>query len=197
MRSRPSTLRAAALLAGAALALHQLRYLIGYSPHSGHALAHQGHGYLEYALPLVAALLVLAGGALLARVARAWHTGVPEAAPPRFAWSWAAAAVALIVIYAGQELLESVLTAGHPGGVAALSGHGGLVALPLAVLLGGLVALLLRGAGVAVARAARRARRARLPRAPHRARRPGLVGERPYASVLARHLAGRAPPHAA
>ncbi len=80
----------------------------------------------------------------------------------------------LAAIYSGQELLEGMLTAGHPPGVEGVLGHGGWLMVPLSVAVGGLLALLLRGAQAVLAlvrgvRAARPARGAgRTGRAPSR-----------------------------
>jgi hypothetical protein len=192
MRSRLSPLRAGALLTSAALALHELRYLVAYGQHSQRALAEQGHAYLGVVHVLAGALLAIAAGAFLARVAKAGRTGAGEAAPPRFVALWLGAAVALVAIYSGQELIEGLLSSGHPAGLGALTAHGGLVVLPLAILLGGVVALGLRGASALLSAVARRARRRR-PRSSVSTAPPAVVLE-PPASVLARHLAGRAPP---
>ena len=190
---RPSRLRAAALIAGAALALHELRYVIAYGGHSESALAHQGHAYLRTVTPLVVTVLALAGAQFLALLARARRSGAIEGAPPRLRRLWLGASVTLLLIYATQELTEGVLASGHPAGAEALLAHGGLVALPLALALGGLVALVLRGASVAIAAAAGHAGRS-LPRPPGRAMRPRRRLACARTSVLARHLAGRAPP---
>jgi hypothetical protein len=192
MRSRLSPLRAGALLTSAALALHELRYLVAYGHHSQQALAEQGHAYLGAVHVLAGALLALAAGTFLARVAKAGRTGAGEAAPPGFAALWLGAAVALVAIYSGQELLEGLLSSGHPAGLGALTAHGGLVVLPLAILLGGAVALGLRGASALLSAVAGRARR-RGPRSSVSLA-PSAVRLEPPASVLARHLAGRAPP---
>jgi len=64
---------------------------------------------------------------------------------------WLVASVALLAIYVSQETVEGLLSAGHPGGVAAVFGHGGLVAVPIALAIGGLIALAQRGAGVVLA----------------------------------------------
>jgi hypothetical protein len=192
MRSRLLPLRAGALLTSAALALHELRYLVAYGHHSQRALAEQGHAYLGVVHALAGALLAVAAGAFLARVAHARQTGAGEATPPRFAALWLGAAAALVAIYSGQELLEGLLASGHPAGLGALTAHGGFVVLPLALLLGGAVALGLRGASALVSAMARRARRSR-PRSSISPV-PAAVHLQPPASVLARHLAGRAPP---
>jgi hypothetical protein len=189
----PWRLRAAALVAGAALALHQLRYLIGYAGHSESALAHHGHAYLTALTPIVMALIALAGAHFVVLLTRARRLGAVEGAPPPLRMLSLGASAVLLAIYASQELTEGLLESGHPGGAAALLAHGGLVAVPLALGLGTVVALLLRGARSAIAVAARRGRRS-LPRPAVRATHPRRRPTRPQISVLARHLAGRSPP---
>jgi hypothetical protein len=54
-----------------------------------------------------------------------------------------------VAIHLGQEWLESELFAGHPDAVSGLVGHHGWVAALLAVVLGALVAVALRGATAA------------------------------------------------
>jgi hypothetical protein len=194
MRRAPSTLRATALIGAAALCLHELRFLIGYGGRADAALSDQGHAYLPFAGVLLVALLALAAG----RLARSWRrarlSGADEGAPPALPSAWSASSATLLAIYLTQELLEGVLSTGHPEGLPGLFGNGGWVSAPLAVALGLLVALLLRGARVAVAAAARRAARGRVSRPTPNARRPRPDAHAPAASVLARHLAGRAPP---
>jgi hypothetical protein len=187
-------LRAAALMAVAALGVHELRYLLGYQSGAGHALEQQGHAYLSVAGALASLLLALAAGQLVARVAQAGRAGKTEAAPRSFAFAWAAASVGLTFIYASQELLEGSLSDGHPGGLAGVFGHGGGWALPLAMALGGLVVLALRGARAAVRAAARAATLPCALRAVAASRGRALRTFRPRACVLARNLGGRAPP---
>ena len=184
----------AALVAVAALVLHELRYVIGYGGLAGEALASQGHGYLPAASFGVMALLALGVGQVLLAVRRALRSSIASPAPP-FGVLWLASICALLTVYCGQELLEGVLSPGHPNGLAALAADGGWSALPLAVGLGLLVALALRGVAAVEALVAKRARgpRGRLRGAP-RARRPRPDAERPLISVLALKLASRAPP---
>jgi hypothetical protein len=174
-----------------ALAVHELRYLIAYGGDSGRALSEQGHGYLPLVMGVGVFLVGLAAAQLMRAVGRARHVGVAEGAAPGFLAAWLLSALALLVIFALQESLEGALSGGHPAGLAALTAHGGLVAIPLAVAVGALVALALRGACAAVAAAAR-ARRRVVDR-PLPVRRVDHVGP-PAGSPLARHLAGRAPP---
>jgi hypothetical protein len=164
-------LRATGLIAVASLALHELRYLLGYGSHAHDAIAAQGHGYLAAASLGAVILLALAASQLLGAMTRAWRTGSGAGASLPFGLAWLAAGLALGVVYSGQELIEGAFASGHPAGFAALAGEGGLVAYPLAFALGALVALALRGAEAAIAAVARRAPRARLPRErPARAR---------------------------
>jgi hypothetical protein len=193
MRSTPPRLRVAALIAVAALTVHELRYTIGYGSHSGDALSEQGHAYLPFAGVAATMLLAAAAAQLLGGLLDARRTGRGGGAPPPLAVSWFFAAAALAGIYMSQELLEGLLAAGHPEGIAAAVGHGGYIAFPLAAVIGLAVALALRFAGAAVASAARRARRTRPCRAPvvRRPRPPIVSARRP---VLGQHLAGRGPP---
>lgn len=190
-------LRATALVAACAFSLHQLRYLIAPVDPTGHEGAAAAHGYLTFALPLLALLAAAAGGQLLAGLARAQRTGrTPRPARSRFARLWLAAAAILLATYVGQELLEAVLAGGHPGLVEVLTGAGGWSVLPLALAGGLLVALGLRGAEAALAAAAGARRRPPLAGATDL---PSVLVSAllpPAGGVLARSLAGRSPPPA-
>jgi hypothetical protein len=195
MPSAPSTLRVTALIAAGALGLHQLRYLAGSGSESAQGLSDQGHAYLPVAGFVVAALLALASGQLLVVLGRARRTGgADRTRRSPLAATWLAATAALLAIYGAQELLEGLVAGGHAGGVATLVGDGGWTAFPLALALGGVVALALRGASAAVAAAARSRARGPLPRPRRSTRRRTERALPPAASVLGRHLAGRAPP---
>jgi hypothetical protein len=190
MRSRRFTLRAAALLAAAALVLHELRYLVA---GGGAELPPDGHAYLPLAAALVVVALGLACAQLIGAVARALRTGAGEPQPPDLFLLWLLAGTALLGVHVAQEGAESLLTTGRLELVAALAGPGGPVSMLLAGFLGLLVALAFRGAGAAVAAAVRRRARRRPGRAPAPARLRSAVSVAP-ACPLARHLAGRAPP---
>src|SRR6266511_2115164 len=108
-------LRLASLLALGSFDLHQLRYLLAYGGDSGQTLAEQGHDYLASALPVLAALAL---AALLATALRArLGAGLSRRSLSR---RILLCATALLAIYAGQELLEGTLSAGHPAGAAAV-----------------------------------------------------------------------------
>ena len=185
MRSSGGLLRAGALITGAALTLHELRYAVGYG--LGSREAAEGHAYLPLAFAIATGLLVLAATQFLALLLR---SGRAPAERPSLRWLWLGASAALLAIFVGQELLEGLLAGGH--GAAGLVADGGWSAIPLAVGLGALVALVLGGAD----RALGVARRPAGPRVrPPLAARPGFARTvPPPASVLSRHLASRAPP---
>jgi hypothetical protein len=143
-------LRTAALMSAGAVALHQLRYLVANGGHAGEALARDGHGGLNAALPVL-------GGVTLALVllTLAW-VAVSRAAPStssRDRGRTALYALVLLVAFGTQELIEGAFVSGHPAGLTALAHDGGIVVLPLALLLGKLISLL-TGALVAADRAA-------------------------------------------
>jgi hypothetical protein len=190
MRS-PPILRAIALVLAAALALHELRYLIAGRPTGDGFDA--AHGYLPLVGGAAALLLGVAGAMLLRALAFARRTGDGGQGPVSLRRTWLLATGALLALHFGQELVELTLE-GAPLG--ALAAHGALLVLPLAALAGLFVALGLRGARRALATAAARGRRCHRGPAPITPRRfpPALC---PYGPPLALHLSGRAPPLAA
>jgi len=140
----PATLRGAALLPAAALAVHQLRYALAHGDGAGQALAAEGHAYLSSAAPWLVLLATLSLGASLGRLAQRWSAH-PTQTPRSTARVWLLASLALVATYAGQELIEGALAPGHAAGLAGVFGAGGWWALPVSVALGGLLALVLRG----------------------------------------------------
>ena len=124
----------ASILAVGAFGLHQLRYLIAF----GGSSAAEGHRYMADLLPPLA-VLVLA--AVLATLIRGTEGATPERTP--LARRIAVFAGALLAIFVGQELLEG-LVAGHPAAPATVLSDGGWIAVPLAVAIGTLAALLAR-----------------------------------------------------
>ena len=128
--------RAAALFALGALAVHQIRYVLA-STGADEAAAH-GHGYLELVAPVLVATTVATIGisllaALVGRVAAPLDPGhATERA--------AAYALGLLAVYFVQELSEGLLVGGH-GAFAGIVGPGGWLALPLAMAFGAVVAL--------------------------------------------------------
>jgi hypothetical protein len=197
MRERRTRHLGIALFPLGALAMHQVRYELAFGSDASRELAAHGHGYLQAVTPLVVLAAALGLGGWLARLARAWRSGEPDRGTGRrLVALWALASTGLFAIYVGQESLEALLAAGHPQGLAAILGDGGLWALPAAVLIGGLLALVVRGGRALEAHVARIGRR-RSPiareRAPRLVRRPAAVAL-PRLAPLARACAGRAPP---
>lgn len=197
MRERRTQQLAMALFPLGALAMHRLRYELAFGSDASRELAAHGHGYLQALTPLVVLAAALGLGGWLAQLAWAWRGGEPDRATGRHAVAlWALASAGLFAIHVGQESLEALLAAGHPQGLAAILGDGGLWALPAAVVIGGSLALVVRGGRALVAHAARSGRRSRTrerTRAPRLVRRPAAVAL-PRLAPLARASAGRAPP---
>jgi hypothetical protein len=177
------SLRAGALLAAGSLAVHELRFLVGYG--GGDAVG--GHGYLAFVAPFVALALAAACGVGLARLGHGPGTrGV----------TWLAASASLAATYVVQETIETLTSPAHPGLIA----HGGWIAVPVSLAIGALVALMLRGASAAdeaVAVATRPWSPMTIaPVVPDAIALPGIAPAVLRPRVLARRLAGRGPPDA-
>jgi hypothetical protein len=172
------------------LGVHRGRWLLA-TPEHEHALS-AVHGYLAWATPLVTVLAFLVAAQLAALVARGPGRAAPGRLPSR-GLLWFAATASLLGTYAAQETIELAAVHGHLPVLADLVAEGGWVAIPLALLAGGAISLLLRGAERlvrwAAGRSARHGRVARL-----RPLHPRVADRVAPASLLARRLAGRAPP---
>jgi hypothetical protein len=178
----------AALMGAGAFAVHQLRFALAAGGESGGARSFGGHAYLVPLGPILAGLLLIVFAVALARLARGAHEPVP-----RIRRLWAGASVSLLAVYCMQEMTEGMLTPGHPGGVEGAIGHGGWIALPLAVAIGLAIALIMRGAAAASALAAARSPwRAPVAAAAVRTLLPPWSQRRML--LCARHLAARGPP---
>jgi hypothetical protein len=137
-------LHAAAFLLLGSQALHHLRFLVAPDHDAGATLTEHGHGgaHLAATGPAIGIVVALLLAALIVRAA-----GAPRhlaARSVRVRRLWPLAVVALLVCYGSQELLEGALGHGHEGGFATLAENDGWVAVPLAVVLGGLIALAVR-----------------------------------------------------
>jgi hypothetical protein len=189
--SRSSLPATAALLAAAALGVHELRYVLAFGDGAGGRLAAEGHAYLSWLSPLVGGLVALAAAGFVHAVAGG--RGALRA-PVRLGRLWLACAAALALTYVAQESLEGLVAAGHPSGVTGVLGHGGWIALALAAGFAAPVALLVRGGAAAIGAVARRTAAPRIARslAPVLVS-PALVPV-PRLGVLAVGGAGRAPP---
>jgi hypothetical protein len=192
MRSRALTLRAAGLVATGALAVHELRFLLAGDAAAGEQA---GHGYLPLVGLASVVLLALCAGRLAEVLERARRTGRAESHGVPFLRAWLGLGVAISIVFCAQELLESAVAVDRAAGLAGVVGGGGWIAFPLAVAVSALLAMGLTGARRAV-RAAARAARALAPRRRPVARRPLPAAHPPLSGVLARNLAGRAPPPA-
>jgi hypothetical protein len=178
----------AALMGAATFAVHQLRFALSAGGGSGAAQSFGGHGYLVPLGPLLAGLLVLAFAVALACLARGAHERMP-----RFKRLWAGATASLFTVYCTQELIEGMLTSGHPAGLDRVVGHGGWVALPVAVVMGLAIALIMRGAAAASTLiAARSPWNAPTPAAAVQTHLPPWTQRR--VPACARYLAARGPP---
>jgi hypothetical protein len=186
--------RTASLVTLGALAVHQLRYELAFGDRAGHVLAADGHTYLAGILPplvavsvatALAATLVRALGGRDSRTVALWHRAALYAG-------------ALLAVFISQELIEGVLAAGHPAGVAGVLGAGGWLAIPIALLMGFAAALVSRVLEGAEERIHTTARALRAVRAPRSATTPAIPLPRaPLASLtLAFGLARRPPPAA-
>jgi len=173
--TRAPALRATALLALGAFAVHQARYALVPDAHGACA-----HGYLATAAPLALALLLTAA---LGRTLLALASGALRGR----AWTWLGASGALLALHVVQEAGERLAAGGGPVDA------GVLLVVPLCLLAGWLIALALRGSeALAEAPAAVAAPRARLLAAAVLV--PAARAAATARTGVARHLAGRAPP---
>jgi uncharacterized membrane protein YgdD (TMEM256/DUF423 family) len=190
MRARTPRLLVLVYAVFGAFAVHTLRYALAPT-----ASANAGHGYLGAVPPLLAALLAMA----LARFAVAVldRRRMSGRSLP-WAVRWLLGAAAFVTLFSAQENAETLLTFGHPAGPSAVLAHGGWTVLPLALLAGGLLAVLLRGTEEALERLSSaltgHVRRLPRPSAVALQLRPAPAPRVPAVPVLALHLAGRAPP---
>jgi hypothetical protein len=185
--------RAIALLASASFALHQLRYSLAYGRDAQEQLGVQGHDYFGLVLPIVVTFGLVALLAFAVRIAAASGTGNGERPLLCTRALWARASAVLLGVYGVQEGLEGAIEPAHDAGIAAVFGHGGWLAVPLALVLGALLAFLLKGAALAIEVVAKRSPvyRRTLPALQTLRERPA---QRPALDEIALFLAGRGPP---
>jgi len=185
-------LRALLVVMAGALLVHELRYRI-----AGVEAGHAEHAYLPWLQIAVVALVLAATVEFAIRLRRLVRGKRAEPGqPPRARVLWPALTIALALLVGAQEAAELRWLSEHhhhgDGLVSALLSDGGWLVLPLSLVVGGVSALLLRGA-VALARALRRRCSARR-HSPALPRLAAAAGWRPAGNVLARRLAGRGPP---
>jgi hypothetical protein len=186
----------AALVPGAALAVHQLRYLLAFGGGASVALARQGHSYLHSVVPWIVLLIGVAVGAFLGGLGRAM---AGQRSAPRFTLSftalWFVCTACLVAIYVAQEFLEGLWATGHPAGLAGIFGYGGYWSVFAAACVGLVLAAVFHGARwvldeVAQRRAAWSGVYTARPSKPGRPR--GVL--LPRLSPLAEGWSGRGPP---
>jgi hypothetical protein len=186
-----------ALVPAAALAVHQLRFLLAFGGNAGVALARQGHSYLHSLVPWIVLLIGVAAGAFLWALGRAM---AGQRSAPRYTLSlaalWVVCSACLLAIYVTQELLEGLLVTGHPAGLAGAFGYGGWWSIPAAVCVGLVLAAVFHGARWVLDEVAQRCDRvvgAASPRSATPLCAPDVV--LPRLSPLAEGRSGRGPPH--
>jgi hypothetical protein len=198
-RSALRGLAQAALLPPAALAVHELRYLLAFGPRAGIELQRQGHSYLHSVVPWIAVAVALVAGSFLRAVGRAFsgRTSVARLTIS-FAALWLACTACLVTIYAGQEFLEGTFAVGHPAGLMGIFGYGGWWAIPAAACIGLVLAAVYHGADWVLGEACRRyaaSRRTRRRHVPAAARPP--LWALPAPAPVAGGWSGRGPPASA
>jgi hypothetical protein len=146
-----------ALLAPAALAVHQLRYMLAFGADAGIQLQRTGHSYLHSIVPWIVLLVALAAGGFLRALGRAF---AGQTTLPRYTVSlagmWLACSACLIAIFGCQEFLEGLFATGHPAGPAGIFGYGGWWSIPAAACVGMVLAAWLHGARWILREVARR-----------------------------------------
>lgn len=186
-----------ALVPVAVLVVHEIRYLLAFGDGAGAELDARGHGYVGQVIPPLALACAVALGAFLVRLGQAWQTGSGDRRGRRtLGGLWLAAAVGLLAIHSGQELLEALIAQGRAPSLAVVFGDGGLWSVPAALIIGLLLAFVLRGAAEAVDLVARLGRRDRGRPCPDPERIPSRPERVWPLSPMARSAAGRAPPPA-
>lgn len=182
------------LLAVGAVALHELRYVAAPGAHIHDASVSHMHSHLPLAIAIACMVFVAAVVDFVAALLAANGDRTSVAAPVRLSRAWPAATFALLAVFVVQESLEGALFGGHMAGMHGLFGHGGWSVAIFAPLLGAVIAFLVRGSQKAIELVARkRATRPRRKPARTLPMRPLLIAA-PRLSLLARNLAGRAPP---
>ena len=186
-------LGATALFALGALIVHQGRYLLGYGDGWREVLGKSGHEYFGLLIPIVVALALVSAVLFVAELRGASRgAGRPRQAPrpPSFLRSWLAGYAVLCTVYVAQESSEGFFSGEHSAGLSHLLASGGWIAFVLALGVAALVALVLRGAAVALSRAFDAEQ---LPAAPRPLWLPGDLVLPPTRPV-GRNLAPRGPP---
>jgi hypothetical protein len=186
----------AALVPAAALAVHQLRFMLAFGGHSGAILARQGHAYLHSWVPWIMLMIGVAVGGFLWCLGRAL---AGQRSTSRYALSllglWVVCATCLVAIYVTQEFLEGLFATGHPAGLPGIFGYGGWWCIPAAAAVGLVLATIFHGARWVLEEIVQRALAAPAVR-PRRPSMPGCPRDSwvPRLAPLAGGWSGRGPP---
>jgi hypothetical protein len=131
--------RSVALVAGGAVAVHQLRYALSPVPQAVFELRHAYFTLLAVpvALGLLIGIVTLAGQLLAGGRPCASR---PEPAP--FGARWLRSFLTLLVIFVVQESVEAVVHPGREAATGVVWSHGSTIAVALTILVGALIALL-------------------------------------------------------
>jgi hypothetical protein len=190
----------------AVLTVHQMRFLLAFGGSSGEQLEKEGHQYLSALAAPIAMSVAIVVGLFFARLAKAWRVGEEDGErealtttvgrSPRSDFLRLALLIgaSLLALYSCQELLEGMLSNGHPEGFNGVFGDGGWWAVPLSLACGTAIAAALRGARAAIRWVASRHR---APTISHGRPTPATRPRRltlPRPAPLAGAAAGRAPP---
>ena len=181
-------IRAAAFTLAGALVVHQARYAL--APPQNHHAAEAAHGYFAWLMPLTVMFLFLTAVELASRLHRSTAKG-PRLPGKTVLWIVATASLSGVVL--AQEAAEIYFSHGHMPSTSTLLGQGGWLIFPLSAVVGLALALALKG--VARLEEWMRERNAKRP-AFERTVSPRQVSipRAATTSILARRLAGRAPP---
>ena len=177
----------------AVLAVHQLRYLLAYGSNAGSELGAHGDHYVTTAAVIAGTLVAISLGAgILILVAVSRSRGHPRMSTAPLWLVWLTVTLLLVAGFCALEALEITFEPEHAGSVASIFGDGGWWALPAAMSVAGLMALLVRGGRVLLVIAAR-------TRVAGRTRtvgsgRPRLTQCSALPGPMASCAAGRAPP---
>lgn len=174
--------------------VHELRYMVGYGEQANTVMVQQGHSYMPLLEALTAVLIVLAGARFALSLVRANRNATRAQDSPTFLPLWLSASAVLGTVYTLQEGIEGAFAPGHPEGLIGVFGNGGWTALLLSIGIGALIGFLLRGAQRVIEFVARRAATQPRRRHSYRSYRPRQAPSFGNRDVLARNLAGRAPP---
>lgn len=188
-----SNWRMATLIALGSWIVHQVRATVMLGDTStAHALAHaQQHAELVGPMLVWINAIAAASWALSLRRDQAVTTRRVS-----FRGTWIRTSLVLLFIFFTQETLEGLLAPGHPPILAGTIGGGGWIVIPLALAVGALIALAVRGGRairVAIVRARQRKSRRAVAQSDFEPPQPGL-GRRLHSRLIAANLAGRAPP---